>query len=96
MTAKGSTLEYYDGEQLCLGEVFHPEHSAKASPIVLVVHAWDGLGDEVRDKATRLAAQGYVAFAIDVHGNGTLHTDFSTVQEVLGLAQMDLLLLLQD
>ncbi|MBT7720301.1 MAG: dienelactone hydrolase family protein [Halieaceae bacterium] len=95
MTAKGSTLEYYDGEQLCLGEVFQPEHSAKASPIVLVVHAWDGLGDEVRDKATRLAAQGYVAFAIDVHGNGILHTDFSTVQEVLGPFMADRAMLLR-
>lgn len=83
MTVKGTRLTYQDGEQRCIGEYYQPPgHPAKA-PVVLVVHAWDGLGDEVRDKASRLAAQGYIAFAIDVHGDGILHTDFSKVQEVL-------------
>ena len=83
MTVKGTRLTYQDGEQRCIGEYYQPPgHPAKA-PVVLVVHAWDGLGDEVRDKASRLAAKGYIAFAIDVHGDGILHTDFSKVQEVL-------------
>ncbi|MEP4147500.1 MAG: dienelactone hydrolase family protein [Halioglobus sp.] len=95
MTVKGSTLEYFDGELSCLGEVFRPEKHEGDLPVVLVIHAWDGLGDEVRDKASRLAAQGYIAFAIDVHGEGTLHTDFSTVQEVLGPFMADRAMLLR-
>lgn len=95
MTIKGTTLEYYDGEQRCIGEYFLPPGAPANSPLVLVVHAWDGLGDEVRDKASRLAAQGYIAFAVDVHGDGVLHTDFSTVQEVLGPFMMDRPMLLR-
>ena len=94
MTAKGITLEYHDGDQRCLGEYFLPTDGEGNSPLVLVVHAWDGLGDEVRDKASRLAAQGYIAFAIDVHGDGILHTDFSTVAEVLGPFMADRTMLL--
>ena len=67
----------------CQGEYFAPPQQDAPLPVVLVVHAWDGLGDEVRSKASRLADQGYIAFAIDVHGEGTLHTDFEQVQEVL-------------
>ena len=95
MTAKGATLEYFDEELRCLGEVFRPEKQQGQLPVVLVVHAWDGLGDEVRGKASRLAAQGYIAFAIDVHGAGTLHTDFSTVQDVLGPFMADRAMLLK-
>ena len=87
--SKGTILEYHDKEQRCLGEYFLPDNAGKPAPVVLVVHAWDGLGDEVRSKASRLAEQGYIAFAIDVHGEGILHTDFSKVQEVLGPFMMD-------
>lgn len=89
MVEQGTRLEYQDGAQRCIGEYFLPVGQPVNSPVVLVVHAWDGLGDEVRDKASRLAAQGYIAFAIDVHGDGVLHTDFSKVQEVLGPFMMD-------
>ena len=89
MAQQGISLEYHDGDQRCIGEYFAPPSTEGNSPVVLVVHAWDGLGDEVRDKASRLAQQGYIAFAIDVHGDGVLHTDFSKVQEVLGPFMMD-------
>ena len=79
----GTVFEYNDGEVRCRGEYFTPESQAGAMPVVLVVHAWDGLGDEVRSKAARLAREGYIAFAIDVHGEGTFYTDFDRVQEVL-------------
>ncbi|MEP5568619.1 MAG: dienelactone hydrolase family protein [Halioglobus sp.] len=95
MTAKGSTLEYLDGDLRCLGEVFRPEKQQGNLPVVLVVHAWDGLGDEVRGKASRLADQGYIAFAIDVHGAGTVHTDFSTVHDVLSPFMNDRAMLLR-
>ncbi len=95
MTVKRSTHEYLDDGLSCRGEVFRPEEHDNLLPVVLVVHAWDGLGDEVRDKASRLAAQGYIAFAIDVHAEGTLHTDFSTVQQVLGPFMADRAMLLR-
>ena len=46
-------------------------------PGVLVVHEWWGLNDYVRGRAERLAAMGYVAFALDMYGKGrvTQHPD---------------------
>jgi len=40
------------------------------SPLVLVAHAWGGLGDHEKEAATRLARLGYTGFAIDVYGKG--------------------------
>jgi dienelactone hydrolase len=39
-------------------------------PAVLVAHGGLGLDDHVRDRAERLAALGFVAFALDYHGGG--------------------------
>lgn len=40
------------------------------SPLVLVSHAWGGLGDHEKEAAERLARLGYTGFAIDVYGKG--------------------------
>ena len=84
MTAQGEVYEYQDGDTVCRGEIFRPAGADRPLPVVLVVHAWDGLVDEVRDKASRLAAEGYIAFAIDVYGGGRTWDDFNQVNEVLG------------
>jgi dienelactone hydrolase len=39
-------------------------------PGVLVVHEWWGLNDYARDRAKKLAALGYIAFAPDMYGEG--------------------------
>ena len=84
MNTEGTPLEYHDGDTLCRGEYFQPSHRDRPLPVVLVCPAWDGLVDEVREKSARLAAEGYIAFAVDVHGGGRTWTDFSQVSEVLG------------
>ena len=48
------------------------------SALVLVAHAWGGLGDHEKEAATRLARLGYTGFAIDVYGKGKRGT---TVEE---------------
>ena len=40
------------------------------APIVVIAHAWGGLGDNEREKAERIANLGYAAFAMDVYGKG--------------------------
>ena len=37
-----------------------------ARPAVVVIHAWDGINDHIRDVARRLAKAGYVALAPDL------------------------------
>lgn len=39
-------------------------------PAVLVVHEWWGLNDYPKKRAEQLAELGYVAFAVDMYGNG--------------------------
>jgi dienelactone hydrolase len=43
-------------------------------PAVLVVHEWWGLNDYARQRADKLAALGYVAFACDMYGEGKVTT----------------------
>lgn len=49
------------------------------APVVVIAHAWGGLGDNEREKAERVANElGYAAFAMDVYGKGKRG---STVEE---------------
>lgn len=68
------TVDYtHDGLRL-QGFLAHDGVSAKR-PGVLVVHDAGGLGEHIREKARRLAALGYVAFALDLFGEGKTVTD---------------------
>lgn len=40
-------------------------------PALVVVHEWWGLNDSIRNEATRLAREGYVALAVDLFGKST-------------------------
>lgn len=59
-----------NGTQL-QGYIAYPEN-AKDAPGVLVVHEWWGHNDYVRMRADMLAELGYVAFAVDMYGEGKL------------------------
>jgi len=83
MPSIATTLEYSAGDTLCKGVYFTPANVTGPLPIVLVCHAWDGLNQEVRDKASKLAEAGYIAFAIDVLGNGKIMTDFADLMPTL-------------
>jgi dienelactone hydrolase len=95
MTSTATALDYTAGDTLCKGVYFTPAKTAGPLPVVLVCHAWDGLNQEVRDKATKLAAAGYIAFAIDVLGNGKIMTDFADLMPTLTPFFADRRLLLQ-
>jgi dienelactone hydrolase len=53
-------------------------------PCVLVCHEGPGMSDHAKSKADRLAAAGYVAFALDYHGGGTVLTDRAEMMGRLG------------
>jgi dienelactone hydrolase len=86
MTSSATSIDYPagDGVTVCKGVYYTPENTQGALPIVLICHAWDGLLQEVHDKAARLAEEGFIAFAIDVYGNGHTEEDFSKLAETLG------------
>ena len=66
----------HDGVQL-EGYLAYDDAIAGKRPGVLVVHEWWGLNDYARGRAEKLAAMGYVAFALDMYGKGreTAHPD---------------------
>jgi dienelactone hydrolase len=83
MTSRVTPLNYSAGQTQCKGEYYKPDNAEGLLPVVLVCHAWDGLNDEVRSKATQLADHGYIAFAIDVHGEGKTITDMALLMPTL-------------
>lgn len=64
------TVEYQHGETLLRGYLFYDEAVEGKRPGVMVVHEWWGLNDYTKNRAEQLALLGYVAFAVDIYGNG--------------------------
>ena len=62
-------VTYTSGTTTLKGFIAYPA-TAEKRPGVLVVHEWWGLNDYVRSRAKQLAELGYVAFAIDMYGEG--------------------------
>ena len=95
MAITATELSYPDGDTQCKGVVFTPDNASGPLPVVLVTHAWDGLVQEVRDKAEKLASAGYIAFAIDVYGNGTTLRNMTELDPIIGPLMADRSLLLK-
>jgi dienelactone hydrolase len=95
MTKQAKTLEYLDGGTLCKGFYYTPEDVNGPLPVVLICPAWDGLVEEVHDKATKLAREGYIAFAVDVLGEGKTMHDRAQLQATLAPFMADRAMLLR-
>ena len=59
----------HEGHELT-GYLAYDASLSGARPGVLVVHEWWGHNDYARQRAEQLAAEGYVAFALDMYGSG--------------------------
>lgn len=70
-------IEYKDGDTVLTGVLAWDDAATGNRPGVLVVHEWWGLNDYAKGRAEALAAAGYVAFALDMYGDGkvTDHAD---------------------
>lgn len=54
-----------------VGYLAMPEDAAEPLPGIVVIHEWWGLNDNIRSMTRRLAAEGYVALAVDLYGGET-------------------------
>ena len=65
-------VEYTDGDTKLRGFLALPAgaENGKSIPGVLIAHAWTGEGPNVQRRARQLAELGYVAFAVDIYGEG--------------------------
>jgi len=59
------------GEELVYGYFVAPSDMFEPLPAILMIHEWWGLTDEMRARADRLAAQGYIVLAVDLFGGQT-------------------------
>lgn len=66
------TVPYTHGDLTFEGYLAWDDAVRGTRPGVLVVHEWWGLNDYARGRAEQLASLGYVAFALDMYGKGTV------------------------
>jgi dienelactone hydrolase len=73
------------------GFLAYDSSKAGKMPGIIVVHEWWGLNQYARDRAEQLAGLGYIAFAIDMYGNGTTadHPDDAGKFAMAVMQQMD-------
>ncbi len=71
-TVVGKEIKYeYNGTTLT-GYLAYDNKQKGKRPGVLVVHEWWGHNDYARSRARQLAELGYIAFALDMYGDGKL------------------------
>ena len=64
--ATSKTVSYKSGDETVQGVLYTPEGKGPF-PALVVIHEWWGLNDWVKEQASKLADQGYVALAVDLY-----------------------------
>jgi len=64
--AEGQTVRYASGDETVEGYLVVPDGHG-SFPALVVIHEWYGLNEQVKGEARRLAAEGYVALAVDLY-----------------------------
>jgi carboxymethylenebutenolidase len=64
------------------GYLARPAGGGEGAPGILVIQEWWGLNDNIRAMARRLAAEGYVALAVDLY-EGEVATDSDTARSLM-------------
>ncbi|HEX6588732.1 MAG TPA: dienelactone hydrolase family protein [Longimicrobiales bacterium] len=83
---EGQSVRYFDADPAANGYIAVPEGEGPF-PAVLLIHEWNGLVDRVRHLADDMAAQGYIALAVDLYGGRTganPDENRALMQEVMG------------
>jgi dienelactone hydrolase len=68
MSVISNTVAYLDGDVLLEAYFAFDDALQGRRPAVLINHTWAGRDDFVAEKAKKLAALGYVGFAVDMYG----------------------------
>jgi len=72
MAIVSNTVIYLDGDVVLEAFFAFDDALSGPRPTVLINHTWVGRDDFVAEKAKKLAALGYVGFAVDMYGKGVL------------------------
>ena len=82
-------ISYRSGDAQLNGVLVYDDDLEGRRPGVLVMHEWWGLNDYARGRATKLAEMGYVAFAVDMYGQGETTDDVNHAQQLSGQFHSD-------
>ena len=64
--ADGKSISYKSGDETVTDMLYTPPGKGPF-PAIIVIHEWWGLNDWVKEQASKLADQGYVALAVDLY-----------------------------
>src|SRR5215468_3304317 len=79
--ATGKEVSYKSGGETVAGMLYTPSGSGPF-PGIVVIHEWWGLNDWVKEQASKLADQGYVALALDLY-RGKIADNPNTAHELM-------------
>jgi carboxymethylenebutenolidase len=83
---KTETVTFKSGEDTIGGFLAEPDTPGK-HPAMIVIHEWWGLNDWVKEQAEKLAAEGYVALAVDLYRGKTASDPAEAHELMRGLPQ---------
>ena len=75
------TVSYKSGDETVQAVLYTPAGKGPF-PAIIVIHEWWGLNDWVKDQASKLAGEGYVALAIDLY-RGKVATTPDQAHEIM-------------
>src|SRR5437899_12263372 len=79
--ADGKTVSYKNGDETVEGVLYTPSGKGPF-PALIVIHEWWGLNDWVKEQASKLSDQGYVALAVDLY-RGKVATTPDMAHEIM-------------
>ena len=79
--ADGKSVSYNSGDETVQGILYAPAGKGPL-PAIIVIHEWWGLNDWVKEQASKLADQGYVALAVDLY-RGKVATTPDMAHEIM-------------
>jgi len=81
LAADSKSVSYKSGDETVQALLYTPSGKGPF-PAIIVVHEWWGLNDWVKEQASKLADQGYVALAIDLY-RGKVATTSDMAHELM-------------
>jgi len=79
--AEGKSVSYKSGDETVQGTLYTPSGKGPF-PALIVIHEWWGLNDWVKEQASKLADEGYVALAVDLY-RGKVATTPEMAHEIM-------------
>jgi carboxymethylenebutenolidase len=84
--SNGTQVSYKSGDDTVQGMLYTPSGKGPF-PAIVVIHEWWGLNDWVKEQASKLADQGYVALAVDLYRGKVASTPDMAHELMRGLAE---------